>query len=197
MRLVKVENIVSAGVFAKKEERKQIQSEIEAGISAIHWPPKSGSFTLCKVKQGNGVKPIKDSFVQHLASNGWVAEQKMRLAKGLGLGKVDSIKQLQSGKYFAVEWETGNISSSHRALNKLALGVLDGYLEGGALVLPSKEMYPYLTDRIGNFREIEPYFPLWRALKAKGVIDVYVVEHDSLSEDAPRITKGTDGRALR
>ncbi|NLS89760.1 hypothetical protein EYI23_17625 [Bacillus subtilis] len=26
---------------------------------------------------------------------------------------------------FAVEWETGNIASSHRALNKIATGILN------------------------------------------------------------------------
>jgi hypothetical protein len=98
---------------------------------------------------------------------------------------------------FAFEWETGNISSSHRALNKIAMGLLEKRLVGGALVLPSRELYKYLTDRIGNFAEIEPYFPLWRSLPVEeGVLIVVEIEHDGVSESIRKIKKGTDGRAL-
>jgi hypothetical protein len=59
-------------------------------------------------------------------------------------------------------------------------------------------MYFYLTDRIGNYAEIQPYFPVWQALSIKdGVLAVIEIEHDALSVDVPHITKGTDGRALR
>jgi hypothetical protein len=60
-------------------------------------------------------------------------------------------------------------------------------------------MYKYLTDRIGNFPELQPYFPLWRSLNAtirEGVLEIIAIEHDATSADVPRITKGTDGRAL-
>jgi hypothetical protein len=99
---------------------------------------------------------------------------------------------------FCVEWETGNVSSSHRALNKMALGILNGVLIGGALILPSRAMYRYLTDRVGNYDEIEPYFPLWKSLKVgRGLMVVFEIEHDAVSRDVPRIKKGTDGRALQ
>jgi hypothetical protein len=101
-------------------------------------------------------------------------------------------------KLFAVEWETGNISSSHRALNKMTLGILSQKLIGGALILPTRNMYQYLTDRVGNFEELEPYFDLWKALKAdEGLLAIMVVEHDEVSKNVPRIPKGTNGRALR
>jgi hypothetical protein len=59
-------------------------------------------------------------------------------------------------------------------------------------------MYRYLTDRVGNYAEIEPYFDLWRALTVKdGLLAVIAVEHDAVSVSAPRIPKGTDGRALQ
>jgi hypothetical protein len=59
-------------------------------------------------------------------------------------------------------------------------------------------MYKYLTDRIGNFAEIEPYFELWRALQVEaGLLVVIAVEHDGVSSSVPRIPKGTDGRALQ
>ena len=97
----------------------------------------------------------------------------------------------------AAEWETGNISSSHRAMNKMALGLMQEVLIGGILILPTREMYHYLTDRIGNFEELEPYFPLWRAVACReGILGVVSVEHDAVSRDVPRIPKATNGRAL-
>ena len=64
--------------------------------------------------------------------------------------------------------------------------------------MPTRKMYRYLTDRVGNFQELEPYFPLWRALKVKeGLLGIIAVEHDAVSLDVPRIEKGTDGRALQ
>jgi len=71
-------------------------------------------------------------------------------------------------------------------------------IEGGVLILPSRNMYQYLTDRVGNFAEIEPYFNIWKNLKiSKGLLAVIEIEHDALSKDVPPITKGTDGRALK
>ncbi|GER84776.1 hypothetical protein KTAU_34120 [Thermogemmatispora aurantia] len=77
--------------------------------------------------------------------------------------------------------------------------MLKGALIGGVLILPSRNMYRYLTDRIGNFEEVEPYFPLWEALAtfvARGVLWVVAIEQDAVSKSVPRIEKGTDGRAL-
>jgi len=122
----------------------------------------------------------------------------MKIASRLRPGPIDSVKFLPGNRYFAVEWETGNISSSHRAINKMAIGLLDGVIEGGVLILPSREMYQYLTDRVGNFAEIEPYFNVWKNLKiSNGLLAVIEIEHDDLSEDVPPIRKGTDGRALK
>jgi hypothetical protein len=59
-------------------------------------------------------------------------------------------------------------------------------------------MYRYLTDRVGNFAELEPYFALWRSLPVtEGLLLVIAVEHDAVSRTVPRIPKGTDGRALQ
>jgi hypothetical protein len=98
---------------------------------------------------------------------------------------------------FAVEWETGNIASSHRAMNKMALTLKQGRIAGGVLVLPSRALYRYLTDRMGNYEELEPYFGLYTDLEVdRGYLGVVVVEHDAVSADVPKIRKGTDGRAL-
>lgn len=197
MRLVKVRHLIQNGAFAQSSVAKQIDADIRQGIQLVSWPPKSGSFTLLDQKDGNGVKPIKNDFIAHLSKQRWQPEKKMQIASNSSPGKIDAVYQLTDGRHFAVEWETGNISSSHRALNKMAVGLLDGCLVGGALILPSRAMYRFLTDRIGNYAEIEPYFPLWESLKpSEGVLSIYVVEHDSLSSNVPAIPKGTDGRAL-
>jgi hypothetical protein len=67
----------------------------------------------------------------------------------------------------------------------------------GILVVPSRELYKYLTDRIGNMDELEPYLDLWRSFPCKqGVLEIVAIEHDGMSKDVPRIPKGTSGRAL-
>jgi hypothetical protein len=135
--------------------------------------------------------------MKSLKKAGWKVEQKLSLASREKPGPIDAIKKIGDGKIFAVEWETGNISSSHRAINKMSIGLLEGKLIGGVLVLPSRNFYQYLTDRVGNFAEIEPYFPMWRSLPVEnGILAVIEIEHDRISKSVKRIKKGTDGRAL-
>ena len=199
MRLLKIENLIGTRHSEPPRYLQEVEQDISDGISEVYWPPGTGMFTLFDKLEGNGVKPIKLDFVNHLRSKGWLIEQRMRLASRMRPGEVDAVLPLEDGRHFAVEWETGNIASSHRALNKMAVGLLDGCLAGGALILPSREMYRYLTDRVGNYEEIEPYFPMWKALNLPptAVLDVYVVEHDAVSSDVRPIPKGTDGRARR
>ena len=40
--------------------------------------------------------------------------------------------------------------------------MLQGEVSGGVLIVPSRAMYRYLTDRVGNVKELEPYYDLWR-----------------------------------
>ncbi len=94
------------------------------------------------------------------------------------------------------EWETGNISSSHRSMNKMLMLLSQGVIAAGVLVVPSRELYSYLTDRIGNFNELQPYLTLWKSFPCqKGVLEIIVIEQDACSTDVPKIPKGTDGRA--
>ncbi|MDI6893006.1 MAG: hypothetical protein QME70_00105 [Bacillota bacterium] len=190
---------------------EQVLDDIGAAIRSVEWPPGSGSFTLRdepgkKRGQGNGVKPIKERCMKELESRGWQREVRVKLSGVRGQmgpvagerrpGPLDATKVTTAG-LFGVEWETGNISSSHRAVNKMALGILNGVLTGGILILPTRSMYRYLTDRVGNFPEFAPYFPLWRSLRVKrGFLAVIAVEHDAVSKLVPRIPKGTNGRAL-
>lgn len=193
--------LIAAGEFAASQDWIDIQQEIKLGIADVQWPPKSGKFTIYpefgkKRGMGNGVKPIKLGMMTALKEKGWELEKPLNLATRKKPGKLDAVRQTAHGP-FAVEWETGNISSSHRALNKMALGMLHEKLAGGILVVPSRDLYRYLTDRIGNVAELEPYYDVWRALPCEnGVLGVVVVEYDDTSTDVPKITKGTDGRAL-
>jgi hypothetical protein len=177
--------------------------EICKAIRTIEWPIGSGSFTLYdesgkKRGMGNGVKPIKMACMARLKDDfGWCLESGIQVGTEKLKGRVDATCPMGDG-VLAIEWETGNISSSHRALNKMCLGMLKGSLIGGVLILPTRNMYRYLTDRVGNIAEVEPYFPLWGALPiAKGILTVVVIEHDAVSRDVPRIPKGTDGRAMQ
>lgn len=201
MKLVKIEMLIERGRFSFSNEWKTIYSHIEESIKAIEWPAGSGHFTLYdqsgkKRGEGSGVKPIKEAFMAKLEKFGWQLETPVDIATVRRPGPIDATYKV-GNKLFAVEWETGNISSSHRAVNKMALGILKEALIGGILILPTREMYNYLTDRIGNFPELAPYFPLWRALQCdEGLLGIIAVEHDAVSKDVPRIPKGTNGRAL-
>ena len=81
-------------------------------------------------------------------------------------------------------------------MNKLTMLIADRTIAAGTLVVPSRKLYAYLTDRIGNYKELEPYLKLWKCVPCKtGILEIVVVEHDAESYDVPRIPKTTDGRA--
>lgn len=112
------------------------------------------------------------------------------------VGSLDAVLTTDSGS-IALEWETGNISSSHRALNKMALGILKKILVAGVLVVPSRNLYSYLTDRVGNYAELIPYLDLWKAIQCdEGILEIVVIEQDAVSTNVAKIPKATDGRAL-
>lgn len=205
MKLLKRDDLFKNGDFSNSEEWHIINEEIKNAILSVKWPEGSDLFTIYpesgkKRGQGNGVGPIKDSCMKTLKDYGWELESRLDIATVKNPGPIDATRQIQD-ILFALEWETGNISSSHRAINKMLLGMLKGILIGGALILPSQNLRPYLTDRVGNYPEIIPYFDLWKAFEnannINGILCVYVVEQDDTSFDVPRIIKATDGRALQ
>ena len=201
MKLVSMEILIDKGPFSSSTDWQEIKTQISQAIKAVEWPPGSGSFAIHKQSgkkrgEGSGVKPIKEAFMAKLEDFGWNLETRVDIATVKTPGPIDATKPV-GDKLFAVEWETGNISSSHRAVNKMAVGLLKKKLIGGILILPTRELYQYLTDRVGNFRELAPYFPMWRALNVdEGFLAIMGVEHDSVSTEVPRISKGTNGRAL-
>ncbi|WP_281966293.1 hypothetical protein [Serinicoccus marinus] len=181
--------------FGVTAEFARVRRDILEGIDAIRWPPGAHDFALrpadlrARPQQRNGVKPIKEAFVSLLADRGWRLEHDL----------FDAHLTLPGGVPFAVEWETGNISSSHRAMNRLGLGMHEGRIGGGILVVPTRALYAHLTDRIGNFAELERYLPLWERWDGEpgfGYLAVVTVEQDRLDPTAPYIPRGTDGLAL-
>jgi hypothetical protein len=196
MKIVQEISLISVGSFEESNDWSIIRAEIREAISLIVHPPNASNFTINPVRHGNGVKPIKDACMIALRDQyGWTLETPIRYATR-SPGKIDATKVIDH-YLFALEWETGNISSSHRAVNKMVLGLLRKVFLGTVLVLPSRKLYPYLTDRIGNYEELEPYFDVWRAVQLEeGFLAIFVVEHDQINSDVALITKGTDGRAL-
>lgn len=113
------------------------------------------------MKHPNGVVPLKNACISYLEDNGWITEYTMQLGTTTRkLGPIDAVSSTTDSAV-ALEWETGNISSSHRSLNRMTIGLLNEKILGGILVLASGTTYPYLTDRVGNYPELEPYFDIW------------------------------------
>lgn len=202
MRIVAYHDLLNAGGFESTAEWKRAWADVQAAVTATDWPHGSGRFLIYpesgrKRGMGNGVLPIKLPCLVELAIRGWDTEELPDVEPGiLECGDLDALLDTRQGP-IAFEWETGNISSSHRAINKLLLTFMHGRVVGGVLVVPSNALKRYLTDRIGNIGELQPYFPLWRVTPVtRGVLRIVVVEHDATSTDVPRIPKGTDGRAL-
>ncbi|MEK7403561.1 MAG: hypothetical protein AAB225_00495 [Acidobacteriota bacterium] len=201
MKIVAVHTLISVGSYAKSRHWRQARDEIRTAVRSCEWPPGSGSFTIYpesgkKRGEGNGVKPIRYRFVADLESRGWEIGGPAKNALGKGLGAFDAVIAGPEGP-IVVEWETGNVSSSHRSMNKLTMLLADGVIAAGTLVVPSRALYVYLTDRIGNVKELEPYFRLWQSVPCrKGVLEIVVIEHDATSMKVPKIPKGTEGRAL-
>ncbi|MGH2361335.1 MAG: hypothetical protein ACRDGM_12450, partial [bacterium] len=185
MKIVRIERLIEAGEFPSSSACQDLLKEIQEAIRAVQWPLGSGSFTLFdqsgkKRGEGNGVKPIKGECMKFLKSRGWQLEAPFKVPEPWKFGSFDASHPV-GNKQFCLEWETGNISSSHRAMNKMALGILRGVLIGGALILPTRQMYKYLTDRVGNIAELEPYFKLWASLPIEnGLLAVMAIEHDSV-----------------
>jgi len=148
MKIIHTEILIDAGNFSLSPEWKKIEEQIHEAIMTIEWPPGSGSFILYdesgkKRGKGNGVKPIKQAFMLKLQNMGWKLENKLDIATVKKPGPMDATCTVKD-RLFCLEWETGNISSSHRALNKMAIGLLKKILIGGILIVPTRKMYNYL-----------------------------------------------------
>jgi Restriction endonuclease BamHI len=211
MRIAAMVEIARAGAFPRTRTWREARHEVETAIAAADWPHGSGTFSLNPepgvTRRGkpdlhpNGVVPIKLPMIRHLQAAGWETETLPPLPVGsagldvLTTGDLDALL-LEGDRFVGFEWETGNVSSSHRAINKLLDGITRGTLHGGFLVVPMRATQRYLTDRVGNFEELAPYFAFWQRYPVPdGALRIYGVEHDALDSSVPHIPKGTDGRA--
>lgn len=186
------------GNWQASDQWLETNREIREAVSAVVWPPGSKKFTVNPTPQGNGVKPIKEAFLISLQARGWRTEQRVKILDKGSPGRIDALKDYPDGTTFVVEWETGNVSSSHRALNKIVVALKEDNIQGGALIVPRRQgLYRYVTDRIGNEDELRPYFALWaESSLGTGLLGIYVVDYDQTDPKVPLIGKGTDGRAL-
>lgn len=227
MRWLRTLVLFSAGGIVSSQDWQAVHESYVRSIESIDHPVGSGSLTLRrKVKlpngqwQRNGVGYLRRRFLDHIVrTEGWHPEGGVDLGEALppsvGLypsmeqhhepvtsefGGFDLVTTAPSGTRVAIEWETGNISSSHRSMNKLAIALESGIVGAGVLIVPSRALYEHLTDRIGNIGELSGYLRMWQSLGRSvecGLLAVTVVEHDRLTDDEhiSYLAVGNDGRA--
>lgn len=214
--------------LSSREGWTQLHDSFVRSIQAVHYPEGSGGLTLKrKVRlpgsqwSRNGVVFLKQCFLRHLVEvEGWQREAGLTLA-GVNVatevslypsmerytepvtsnfGPFDFMTIAADGTRVAIEWETGNISSSHRSMNKLALAIKMGVVDAGVMIVPSRLLYEHLTDRVGNITELSGYLAMWKGIGesvAHGLLAVAVVEHDALTDDGEYLPVGMDGRAAQ
>lgn len=195
MQIVEVVDVISKGNIASSSYWQRACEDVEEAILVTDWPHGSGKFSLNpgSRKHENGVGPMKVPCLLKLMDLGWKLEQLPKVLAGVAMGNLDALLDTDEG-LIGFEWETGNISSSHRAINKIFHAMLKGGLLGGILAVPAQSMRQYLTDRIGNITELREYFPVWNAICVEeGMFRIYVVQHDELSEDVPIMGKLAGG----
>ncbi len=147
-------------------------------------------------KNCNGVVPVKEGCYQLLEETyGWYREKPLDVLSAKG-GPIDVYKDFyDNSDVFSVgiEFETGNISSAHRAMNKLALGVNNSEIHLAILLFPVSALSYYLTDRVSNYEELEPYFSL-----VDGLPFIFLgFDAEDYSPTYPLLPKGKDGMSPR
>ncbi|MEM8641521.1 MAG: restriction endonuclease [Cyanobacteria bacterium P01_G01_bin.54] len=199
MKITEIIDVICRGNANESATWQRACHDVEQAINVIDWPHGSGTFKLNPgtSKHANGVMPIKTPGIQKLRELGWQTERLPKELAGVKMGNLDALLETTGG-VVGFEWETGNISSSHRAANKIIHALLKGGLLGGLLIVPAQSMRRYLTDRIGNITELRAYFPVWSAIQVNnGVLRIIAVEYDELDPTVPLIPKGRDGMASR
>lgn len=183
------------------ERARQAYEEVVRSITVPVWPPGASSFTIREGKNENGVVPIKDLCYSQLEDVfNWYREKDLavlKTEKEKG-GPLDVYKEYGHGEdnlRVGLEFETGNISSAHRSMNKIALGLNRSELDLAMILLPVHTLAYHLTDRISNFEELEPYFEL---MFGKAFICIgFDADSISASDTIPYIPKGKDGMSKR
>lgn len=179
---------------------KQAYDEVCISISSAVWPRTANMFTVNNSEKNiNGVVPLKENcYVMLEEKYNWFREKpldvlKLEKAKG---GPIDVYKEFGDGTRTlraGLEFETGNISSAHRSMQKLMLGLNRKELDLAMILMPVHELAYYLTDRCANYEELEPYFE-----NAKGKPFIFIgFNAEAYSPDVEVIPKGRDGMSKR
>lgn len=230
MRWLRTLVLFDQGDVIASPDWKALHESYVRSIEDIDNPAGSGRLCLrrkVRLPNGqwarNGVGYLRSRFLEHIRDvEGWKPEGVVELTRDRDqpaiklypslesyrepitsdFGGFDLVTQGADGTNIAIEWETGNISSSHRSMNKLAIALGAGIIQVGVLILPSRLLYEHLTDRIGNIGELSGYLSMWEGLKSnveRGLLAITVVEHDELTDDEafPFLKVGMDGRAAR
>lgn len=147
-------------------------------------------------KNFNGVVPIKEKCYSCLETKFyWYREKPLECFPFKG-GPIDVYKEFLNNTTslnVGLEFETGNIASAHRSMNKLSLALEKNELQLAAIILPIHKMSYFLTDRVANYEELEPYFDL---LINRSFI-VLGFDAEEYHPNAPRLPKGKDGMSKR
>ena len=150
-------------------------------------------------KNCNGVVPLKENTYRILEETyGWYREKPLSYFKNDRKkgGPIDVYKEFPSVPTTVragLEFETGNISSAHRSLNKLCVGIQNQELDIAFLMMPVSRMSYFLTDRVANYEELEPYF----ILLTNYPFVVFGFDADIYSPNIPPLPKGRDGMSTR
>jgi hypothetical protein len=229
MRWLRTLVLFDQGGVVSSEDWENIHCSFVRSIERIDSPRGSGRLILRRKTQDpkskqwnrNGVGYLRSRFLEHMVSDeGWQSEgevdlqnlqekQEFRLYPSMNaysepitsaFGNFDFVTTTEGGIRVAIEWETGNISSSHRSLNKLSIVLAAQKIQAGVLILPSRNLYEHLTDRIGNIGELSPYLGIWKSMGTavkRGMLAIVVVEQDELTDDPefPYLKAGKDGRS--
>jgi hypothetical protein len=227
MKWLRTMVLFDQGNVISSSDWKHLHESYVRAIASIEHPKGSGSLTLRrKVRlpnkqwRRNGVGYLRKEFLAYMCDHeGWEAETDVELSKDReqpplllypsmeeyrepitsNFGEFDFMAVAENGARIAIEWETGNISSSHRSMNKLAIALSNKLMDVGVLIVPSRAL-EHLTDRIGNIGELSGYLAMWEGLKSvveHGLLAITVVEHDHLtdSDEVGYLKVGSDGRA--
>jgi hypothetical protein len=172
--------------------------QLECGLQRMIHPSHASEFRLHPEKKANGVVPIKKQFMNNMMEQEWNVEG---LDTDIQQYKFDVVKCIEESTFVVCEWETGNISSSHRALNRIFKAISHNHVTAAVLILPDRDMYTYLTDRVGNYEELEPYFCIYTdlvkaySLSPQHHIEVIGFQYDKLDTSVPVLPKLSYRRA--
>ena len=159
--------LFSEGSVVTSDDWRTVHESYVRSIRSIDHPAGSGTFTLrqrVKIPSGkyrrNGVDYHKSSFRKHMVNvECWQDEGDIGLRNvppppvilypsmeehyekvTSDFGPIDLVTTAPNGTRVAIEWETGNISSSHRSMNKLAIALEAGVVSAGVLIVQPRPL---------------------------------------------------------